>query len=142
MTDDKISEALGMNPIEGELMPLEETEITASTTAEDDFEQARRNILELVQQGQEALNDLQAIAKQSQHPRAYEVLNSMINSMVAANKTVLDLHKRKADIVKTEENTGPKNLTQQIFVGTTAELLALWKQNGGKKAITNDTEEK
>jgi hypothetical protein len=140
MIDDKISESLGMNPIEGELLPVE---VRVDATAEDDFEQARKNILELVQQGQDAMQDLQMIAKASQHPRAYEVLNSMLNSLVSANKTVLDLHKRKADIVKAEDSAGsPKNLTQQIFVGTTAELLTLWKQNGGKKAIANESEEK
>ena len=57
-----------------------------NTQISDDFEYARENMMEVINKGQEALFDLMDVAKQSQHPRAYEVLATMMSTMVGASK--------------------------------------------------------
>lgn len=88
-----------------------------------DFEYARENLYDVIEKGQEALFDMMDVAKQSQHPRAYEVLSGMINTLVSANKDLLDLHKKKKELFKTEED--PKTINNNLFVGSTAELQKL-----------------
>jgi hypothetical protein len=78
-----------------------------------------------VENGNDAIAKLASIADQSQNPRAFEVLAKLMDSMVAANKQLLDLQKEirtidKADMPQDEE--AKKSVTNNLFVGSTAEL--------------------
>ena len=73
------------------------------TTTEEDFDYARSNLKEVIDKGGEALQQLIDIADQSQHPRAYEVIATLMNTLVGANKDLMDLSKKKKDI-KTKTN--------------------------------------
>lgn len=88
-----------------------------------DFEYARENLYDVIEKGQAALFDMMDVAKQSQHPRAYEVLAGMIDTLVSANKDLLDLHKKKKELFKTDHD--PKTINNNLFVGSTAELQKL-----------------
>jgi len=94
-------------------------------SAKEDFTFARANIREVVENGNDAIAKLSVIADQSQNPRAFEVLAKLMDSMIAANKQLLDLQKEirtidKADMPQDEE--AKKHVTNNLFVGSTSEL--------------------
>lgn len=94
----------------------------ASTQVEADFELARENMIEVINKGQEALFDLIDVARQSQHPRAYEVLSTMMNTMVGASKDLMDLQAKKKKILENDPEATPQQVTNNLFVGSTTEL--------------------
>ena len=93
---------------------------------ETDFQYARENLYNLIERGQDGLEELLEIAKQSQHPRAFEVVGQMIDKLANTNKELLNLHKTKKDI-QAEKTSGPTNVTNTLFVGSTSELQKLLK---------------
>ena len=93
---------------------------------ETDFQYARENLYNLIERGQDGLEELLEIAKQSQHPRAFEVVGQMIDKLTNTNKELLNLHKTKKDI-QAEKTSGPTNVTNALFVGSTSELQKLLK---------------
>ena len=93
---------------------------------ETDFQYARENLYNLIERGQDGLEELLEIAKQSQHPRAFEVVGQMIDKLANTNKELLNLHKTKKDI-QAEKASGPTNVTNALFVGSTSELQKLLK---------------
>lgn len=95
---------------------------------ETDFQYARENLYNLIERGQDGLEELLEIAKQSQHPRAFEVVGQMIDKLANTNKELLNLHKTKKDM-RTEKG-GPTSVNNNLFVGSTAELQKMLK---GKK---------
>lgn len=101
----------------------------ATTQLDADFEYARENMMEVINKGQEALFDLMDVARQSQHPRAYEVLATMMNTMVGASKDLLDLQAKKKKIMEEDPSASPQQVTNNLFVGSTAELQKYLKQN-------------
>ena len=90
-----------------------------------DFQYARENMYNLIERGTDGLEELLEIAKQSEHPRAFEVVQQTIGQLTTTNKELLNLHKTKKDI-KAEK--GPTNVTNALFVGSTAELQKLLKE--------------
>ena len=95
---------------------------------ETDFQYARENLYNLIERGQDGLEELLEIAKQSQHPRAFEVVGQMIDKLANTNKELLNLHKTKKDM-RTEKG-GPTSVNNNLFVGSTTELQKMLK---GKK---------
>ena len=67
-----------------------------------------------------------------QHPRAYEVAANLVKTMVEANKELLDLQKKKKEIEKIEAKSNPQTVNNNLFVGSTAELLKALKSNNIK----------
>jgi len=95
---------------------------------DDDYEFARRNLYDIIERGQEALTDMIDFAKQAQHPRAYEVVGSLINNLVDANQKLLHLSKQVKDITaKAPTEDDKKTINNNLFVGSTAELQKLLK---------------
>jgi hypothetical protein len=117
MKDDPIGKALGLSPI---VMP----EIQEPNHIDDDYELARANLRKIIENGTNALDDLVQIADSSQHPRAYEVIGSLIKSLADANKDLLELSKRKRDLTG---ETGTKTINNNLFVGSTTELQKMLK---------------
>ena len=98
-------------------------------TIQNDFDYARENLMDVIGKGQEALFDLMDVAKQSQHPRAYEVLATMMNTMVSASKDLVDLQAKKKKIMEDDPSASPQQVTNNLFVGSTAELQKYLKQH-------------
>jgi len=128
MSDDIIKKALGMD-----IIPIEETrplegEIVESTTDEVilDFEYVRENLKELISQGQESIAELILIAKQSQHPRAFEVIATLLKATADINSELIGTHKKESDLKGDRKTSHTKGIathtTQNLFVGSTAEL--------------------
>ncbi len=107
--------------------PSKSTEITIiQPKEEDDFEFARENIRQAIQQGQDAMLELADVCKSSGHPRAFEVFAKMMDSIVAANKTLLENKEINQVIAQRDINSDSKKIVNQnLFVGTTAELLKM-----------------
>ena len=75
-------------------------------TAKNDFELARQNYHDLIVKGQDALDDMMEVARMSEHPRAFEVLSTMLKSIADINGDLLALHKKKKDY----ERPDPKSI--------------------------------
>lgn len=100
----------------------------ATQKIEDDYDIARTNLRELLMKGQEALIQALDVAKQSEHPRAFEVVGNMMKQLADVNQQLLDLHQQKAKLDapnKAEQAKVTNN--NAIFVGSTAELNKLIK---------------
>ena len=92
---------------------------------EADFEHVRRNLYDLIEKGARSLDELSAIADQSQNPRSYEVLSGMIKTLVDTNKDLLDIHEKKKKILSKESENSSKTVNNNLYVGSTSELLKM-----------------
>lgn len=125
---DKISQSLGIAPLQKqEVLPA-----VTSNQVDDDFEYARGNIINTIEKGSEALQGILDVAGMGQHPRAYEVAANLVKTMVEANKDLLELTKKKKEIEKVENKLNPQTVNNNLFVGSTAELLKALKSNNIK----------
>ncbi len=90
---------------------------------DDDFEYSRRTYYDLIEKGQGALEEMMEVAKQLEHPRAFEVVSGMIKNISDVNDRLMDLHKKKKDYNK-KDITKPVDGTtnNNLFVGSTVEL--------------------
>mgnify|MGYP006268864565 CR=1 FL=1 len=95
----------------------------------DDYEFARSNLYDLINKGSLALEDIIDVAKQSESPRAFEVVTNLLKTMVDANKDLLDLAKKQKELEKRDENPdAPKTVNNNLIL-TSAELLKMIKSN-------------
>ena len=90
-----------------------------------DYEYARGNLYQVIESGHDALTNMLEIAKASEHPRAFEVVNQLMKTMADAQKDLLELKKRQKDLVEPEQQQGPTTVNNALFVGSTAELQQL-----------------
>lgn len=89
----------------------------------DDYEFSRATYYNLIDKGQEGLEEMMEVARQSEHPRAYEVLASMLKNIADINGALMDLNKKRKDIQRDEKPALPNNTTNNnVFVGSTTEL--------------------
>jgi hypothetical protein len=127
MNDDPIARTL-------DLVPLDITDqvraYNPNKKIDDDFDFARANIIAAIDKGQEALSGILDVATMSQHPRAYEVVATLVKSVSEANKDLLELQKRHKDL--TVENSSPSTINNNLFVGSTTELQKLLKKHNGE----------
>jgi len=144
MTDnannDPIGKALGLNPVEkidsiAETVKLLEQK-SLSDSATDDFTLARKNLHAIIESGSDALDELMMVATQSQHPRAYEVISTLIKTLVDANKDLLELQKKIREISTPEETVNAPRTINNTLVVTTAELTKMIENARGN--IIND----
>lgn len=128
--DDPIGKALGLTPMEKTTDTINVMLADAhNDSARNDFEMARANIHEMLQNGSEALHKLSLIAESSQHPRAFEVLAKLMDTMLNANQKLLDLQSQIREINASDSpiNEKAKSITNNLFVGSTAELQKVLK---------------
>ena len=92
-----------------------------------DYEYTRGNLYSLIEKGQEAIDGIMEISQESGSARAYEVTGQIIKSVADATDKLLDLQKKVKDI-KEPKDKGPNNVTNALFVGSTAELQKLLKR--------------
>ena len=97
-------------------------------TNENDFEYQRQNFYQLVERGQDAIDGILDLARESEHPRTYEVAGQLIKNVADVTEKLGDLH-LKMQKLKEVPDKGPKNVTNALFVGSTAELQRMLKKN-------------
>ena len=93
----------------------------------NDYEYSRETYYELVEKGKQSLELMIEVARESEHPRAFEVLSGMIKNISDVNDRLMDLNKKKKDIDKKEEIKKKANTTNNLFVGSTADLQKILK---------------
>ena len=99
---------------------------------EKDYEYTRGNLYSIIEKGQEAINGILEIAQESEMPRAYEVAGQLIKSVSDATDKLLDLQKKVKEVNEEDKAKGPNNVTNALFVGSTADLAKLIKQQDKK----------
>lgn len=129
----EIDDALDLTPISEfdiEIMDPEKPEKIINSKKPDDrdndFTYARENFYNVIEKGTSALEDMLDVAKASEHPRAYEVVSTLMKTLVDANKDLVELGKKKAEA--DEKRDGPVSTqvtNNNMFVGSTAELQNL-----------------
>lgn len=112
-------------PVVEQLPAVIDVDATDDKEVDEDFQLARANIQELLEQGKDILQELVQVAKQSQHPRAYEVLGNLMKIAVDTNKDLLALRKQKRELVKKDDGS-PKTVNNNLVLST-ADLLKLIK---------------
>ena len=118
-----------------EVLPAElpTSEVSIAKDLDTDYEYTRDNLKEIIEKGSEALDGILELAQASDHPRAYEVVGQIIKNVADVNRQLIDLQKDIKGLKKTE--SGPKNVTNALFVGSTHELQKLLK---GKLDLNNN----
>jgi len=92
-----------------------------------DYDYTRANLYSLIEKGQEAINGILDLARESEMPRAYEVAGQLIKNVSDATDKLMDLQKKLKDVEEIKQTKGPTNVTNALFVGSTAELAKLLK---------------
>jgi len=134
-TDKKLSELFDVDPIATDVEIVSSTEVVPvkyEDVVETDTEYARRNIRDLIDKGSVAVDNLLQVSKESEHPRAYEVVAGLMKTMADLNKDLLELQKRKKDLqpqLDNFSNRGNITVEKAVFVGSTAELLKQIREN-------------
>ena len=123
---DVISKSLGLEPLQDDIIVHVEA---PPSTVKNDYNYARDNLYNIIEKGNSALEDIMDIAKQSESARAFEVVTNLIKTMVDANKDLLELAKKKKELDKTEEPDQTNVTNNNLFVGSSAELLKMIKDN-------------
>ena len=130
-TKDIIDEALGAvelaksEPVEKKVIPRpQETD-----DIENDYKYQRENFYNLVEKGTDAIEGILEIARESEHPRTYEVAGNLIKQVAEVTEKLGDLQEKMKKL-KEVPNNAPKSVTNALYVGSTAELQKLLK---GKK---------
>lgn len=91
------------------------------------YDQTRDNLQDLISQGMEAMEDMLQIAKEGQHPRAFEVYGSLLKNVVDANKELLNVQKQMREMENAGKKSGPTNIDKAVFIGTPSELNKMLK---------------
>ena len=133
--DDKLNEVLGIAEVdktyENEVLPKKmntEVMVPEDKDPDIDFETGRKNLYNLLDKGNEAIDGILNLAKEGEHPRAYEVAGQLIKTVSEVSQNLLDLQD-KLKKVKDIPDKGPKNVTNAFFVGSTTELQKMLKKN-------------
>ena len=122
------------------MIPVTKNENKTDAIIEDDFDQARTALKDMIRKGQDAVNDIMGIARQSDHPRAFEVTGQLIKTVAETAKDLLALQKQKKDLTQVQGADAPKQIGTQnniVFSGSTNDLLKMLK-NQNEKVIDAD----
>ena len=91
-----------------------------------DYKYQRENFYRLVEQGSNAIEGILELAKEGEHPRAYEVAGQLIKNVAEVTEKLGDLQEKMKKL-KEVPNNAPKSVTNALFVGSTAELQKMLK---------------
>lgn len=127
--DVALSQSFDISPTIQKTQVVEYQEPSTDSTIDDDIDAVRSNLYSLLEKGETAIEDLTEIAKAEESPRAFEVLNSMLNTMSDISMKLIEIEERKAKLkkIQTESSSDSNapttvNNNSVVFVGTTQEL--------------------
>ena len=130
--EDKVNEILGLEsktpPKEEFKAPVPRKEDKNKEDVENDHKNSREYYYNLIEKGQEAIEGILDVAKEGQHPRAYEVAGNLIKSVADTVDKLQDLNKKLKDL-KELPKTANANIKNALFVGSTAELQKMLKKD-------------
>lgn len=108
-----------------------------SDNIKSDYEYSRDTYYDLIEKGRESLELMIEVARESEHPRAFEVLSNMIKGIADVNDKLMDLNKKNKDIKRADEAKQLGHTTNNLFVGSTTDLQRLLQSD--PKVIDHDT---
>ena len=143
--EDRVSEILGIEKkepkkemVKQEFKPaVPRMEDDKKADVENDYKYSRENYYNLIERGQEAIEGILDIAREGQHPRAYEVAGQLIGQVGQTVDKLQDLQKKLKDL-KELPKTANANIKNALFVGSTAELQKMLN----KKTVETNSERK
>jgi hypothetical protein len=106
---------------------------------EQDYEYSRDTYYDLIEKGRESLELMIEVARESEHPRAFEVLSGMIKGIADVNDKLLDLNKKQKELTKEDKPTDTSTTNNNLFVGSTTDLQRMLL--GDEKVIDQDSDE-
>ena len=133
--DMRVKETLGITGGTGDIVkeildpaPPKRNLAKVGDDAEIDYKYSRDNFYNLIERGQDAIDGILDIAKEGEHPRAYEVAGQLIKNVSEVTERLVELQEKMKKLKEVPE-TGPKNVTNALFVGSTKELQKMLKQD-------------
>lgn len=150
MSDDKIASVLGLKPLSevlsgdedtsnnelisvtdmfNDIVPIDPAELEENETVKD-IGLAKKNIENIIKQGDDSLTEIISIAKQSQSPRAFEVVSALMKTLLDANKDFVDMSMKKKyaiDELNAPKEAAQTNVTNNNLIVSTADLLKMLK---------------
>ena len=134
-TKDILDEILDIEETTGELVKEKPKDIIVRDDTLDDIDSdykfQRDNFYDLIARGQDAIDGILEVAKQSDHPRSYEVAGNLISQVAEVTEKLSRLQSSMKRL-KEVPNNAPKNVTNALYVGSTAELQKLLKGDNKK----------
>ena len=127
--DDILNEVLGVSEPTPKEVVVSEPVPRPSDELDDvdaDYKYQRDNFYNLIEKGQNAIEGILNVAKESDHPRGYEVAGNLIKQVAEVTDKLGDLQEKMKKL-KEVPNSAPKNVTNALFVGSTAELQKMLK---------------
>ena len=103
-----------------------------------DYEYSRDTYYELLEKGKDSLETMMQVARESEHPRAFEVLSNMIKNLSDVNDKLMDLNKKNKDMEEPLKQV--EHQQNNIFLGSTADLQKLLKEKDEKIVDAPSTE--
>ena len=129
---DRIFELESEETVE-ESLPVEVESVSREVDIEDDYNKSREKFYDLLKKGNSAIEGALELAKETDAPRAYEVVGQLLKANGELNKELIDLQLRMEEL-KNSGTQKPSSVTNALFVGSTAELQKLLK--GDKKNVS------
>ena len=142
--DKNLSDALGIehNPVSKEIIPTVSGEIVTydepiieQEDQDEDYKLVRNTLRNLIEKGNDALEDISTIARQNESARGFEVVANLIKTVGETSKDLYNLQKMKRDLKEPNPESDPRkknaesiNVEQAVFVGSAAELLSAIKK--------------
>ena len=107
---------------------------------DNDYEYTRETLYDLIEKGREGIEEMIEVARQSEHPRAYEVLAGLIKDTAQTSEKLMDLHRKikSLDQMMLPSPSESSNTTNNLFIGSTTELQRMLKDLGEKDITPED----
>ena len=132
--DQKLDELLDIQgeiiEVEKNLPILSKSEHSKQEEQNSDYKYSREVFYSLVERGQDAIEGILDIARESEHPRVYEVAGQLIKTVGETTEKLIDLQAKVKELDK--DDTMPDKVQNNLFVGSSTELQRLLKQNAQK----------
>lgn len=132
---ESLDDTFDITPVE-EVKPVKKSKpLIISDKEEDkekDYQYARGQLYDIVEKMQESLNDAMEVAQESQHPRAFEVVFNGAKHAADVVEKITDLQKKVKDLEAEETKVQQTNTQNNIFMGSTSELMKMLKQQKDK----------
>jgi endonuclease III-like uncharacterized protein len=123
-----------------EILPLSSDDDERLIHQDQDYEYTRNNLKDIIGKGSDALDGILELARDSDHPRAWEVVGQIMRQLAETNKDLIELQK---DMKKIKDEEGAKKITQNaIFVGSTNELQKFLRGQGHVSQKVKDAKKK
>jgi len=143
--EDKVNEILGINEPEPKKEVVKQDfkpavprrEDDSKADVDNDYKYSRENYYNLIERGQEAIDGILNIAKESEHPRAFEVAGQLIGQVAQTVDKLQDLQKKLKDLKEVPKSANPQ-IKNALFVGSTAELQKMLKKDEDNKDKVKD----